>query len=360
VGLSLHASDLLLLKAATELAEQGRFTCAPNPTVGCIIVRQGELIGRGYHAVRGEGHAEVQAIKDAGGDVSGATVYVSLEPCAFEGRTPACAQTLIEAKVARVVIALTDPHPRVAGLGAKMLVEAGIEVEQVELPEAQAAIRGYASRIVRQRPWVTVKTASSLDGSVALANGESQWITGPQARADVQRLRARSDAIVTGVGTVIEDNPRLTVRLDSNEDCMQPLRVVLDSHGRTPPGATLMTDEFATLIVHEPSAPFNQSGRAVTELAISPSNITAVLTHLADQGCNEVLVEAGPKVVGSFAKAALWDEWIAYIAPKFLGSDSLHVADFKLEALANAQAAKLIDVTPIGDDLRLTMVPQYV
>ncbi|MGK0260977.1 MAG: diaminohydroxyphosphoribosylaminopyrimidine deaminase, partial [Candidatus Azotimanducaceae bacterium] len=204
MGLSLHASDLLLLKAATELAEQGRFTCAPNPTVGCIIVRQGELIGRGYHAVRGQGHAEVQAIKDAGGDVSGATVYVSLEPCAFEGRTPACAQTLIEAKVARVVIALTDPHPRVAGLGAKMLVEAGIEVEQVELPEAQAAIRGYASRIVRQRPWVTVKTASSLDGSVALANGESQWITGPQARADVQRLRARSDAIVTGVGTVIE------------------------------------------------------------------------------------------------------------------------------------------------------------
>jgi pyrimidine deaminase RibD-like protein len=130
----LHASDLLLLKAATELAEQGRFTCAPNPTVGCIIVRQGELIGRGYHAVRGEGHAEVQAIKDAGGDVSGATVYVSLEPCAFEGRTPACAQTLIEAKVARVVIALTDPHPRVAGLGAKMLVGAGIEVEQLKLP----------------------------------------------------------------------------------------------------------------------------------------------------------------------------------------------------------------------------------
>ena len=328
--------------------------------MGCIIVRRGDLIGKGYHAVPGEGHAEVQAIKDAHGDVIGATVYVSLEPCAFEGRTPACAQTLIEAKVARVVIALTDPHPRVAGLGVKMLVDAGIEVELVELPEARAAIRGYASRLERQRPWVTVKTASSLDGSVALASGESQWITGPQARADVHRLRARSDAIITGVGTVIEDNPRLTVRLDSDEDYQQPLRVVLDSHGRTPPSASLMTDEFATLIVHEPSASVDKSGRAVSELAVSPSDVTAVLTYLADQGCNEVLVEAGPKVVGSFAQAALWDEWVAYIAPKFLGSDSLRVADFKLEALANAQAAKLIDVTPVGDDLRLTMVPEHV
>lgn len=359
-GPDLPASDILLLKACVQLAEMGRYTCAPNPTVGCIIVRQGEIIGRGFHARAGEGHAEVQAINHAGGDIKGAAVYVSLEPCAFVGRTPACAQTLIDAQVSRVILAAVDPHPQVAGKGIEMLRAAGVVVDVHTLPDAVAAIQGYAHRLTRHRPWVRLKTASSVDGAVALNSGESQWITGPQARLDAQHLRARSDAIVTGVGTVTVDDPLFTVRLDC--PFKQPLRVVLDSHGRTPQDAHVVSDEHSTLIVHKPSQapswqPNFESGN-VECCGLDPRNLAGLLAVLAERGCNEVLVEAGPKVVGSFLKSGLWDEWVAYLAPKALGN-AQSLADFDLASLADAPDAQLVSETRVGKDLRLTLVPTH-
>lgn len=351
-------SDRLFLQAAIELAEGGRFTCAPNPAVGCVIVRDGRIIGRGFHARTGKGHAEVNAISDAGGDVAGATVYVSLEPCAFVGRTPACAQTLIDTRVARVVIAAEDPHPNVAGAGIKMLRAAGVEVALMLQPAALELIAGYVSRITRERPLVRLKTASSVDGATALANGESQWITGQQARADVQYWRARSDAIITGVATVRADDPQLNVRDPQYLPCKQPLRVVLDSRLRTPLDAKLLDDDGKTLLVHNPDVAVPdqlQDLRGVSCYAPAggTQDLFGLLTHLAQQGCNEVLVEAGARVCGSFAEQHLWDEWLCYIAPKWLGNDSRHLAEFQVRALALAPQGSIKSVTMIGEDVRI-------
>lgn len=351
----MRAADRVFLAAALELAERGRFTCAPNPTVGCVVWRNGQVIGRGYHERTGEAHAEVNAIADAGGDVAGATVYVTLEPCAFVSRTPACAQTLIDADVARVVIAATDPHPQVNGEGIDMLRAAGIEVTVLPLVEAAEGIAGYVKRISSGRPLVRIKTASSLDGSVALASGESQWITGEAARADVQYWRARSDAIITGVGTVLSDDPQLNVRAPEYRDCHQPLRVILDSHLRTPESARVVTDGAATLLVHLPGVaiPAGIDAAANVRCApIDPRNLDGLLTHLGEH-CNEVLVEAGPGVCGSFADAQLWDEWLCYVAPKWLGSDAQHLADFSVDKLSAAPHGEVLDVTRLGEDLRV-------
>jgi len=351
-------SDRLFLRSAIELAERGRFTCAPNPTVGCVIVRDGRIIGRGFHARTGEGHAEVNAINDAAGDVAGATVYVSLEPCAFVGRTPACAQTLIDVQVARVVIAAEDPHPNVAGAGINMLRAAGVEVALMVQPAALELIEGYVSRITRARPLVRVKTASSLDGATALGNGESQWITGSAARADVQYWRARSDAIITGVATVRADDPQLNVRDADCLPCRQPLRVVLDSELRIPPDATLLHDGGETLLVHRPhvAVPSHLQrlpGVSCLAAAGGTEDLDGLLEHLAQLGCNEVLVEAGAKVCGSFAQQKLWDEWLCYIAPKWLGSDSRQLADVQVQALALAPQGSIKSVTMIGNDMRV-------
>ncbi|MEM7080922.1 MAG: bifunctional diaminohydroxyphosphoribosylaminopyrimidine deaminase/5-amino-6-(5-phosphoribosylamino)uracil reductase RibD [Pseudomonadota bacterium] len=353
-------SDRLYLQACIELAEQGRHTCAPNPTVGCIIVRHGVVLGRGWHQYAGQGHAEVNAIADAGGDVRGATVYVSLEPCSFEGRTPACAATLVEEGVGRVVVAALDPHPQVAGEGLRMLQRAGIEVDVVALPEALELIAGYILRITQKRPLVRIKTASSLDGATALADGRSQWITGAAARSDVQRLRARSDAIITGVGTVLADDPALTVRDEQLAPFRQPLRVVLDRRLRTPPDCKLISDGHPTLVVHEDTAragPEWETAPGVMLLALADVAPGAVLEHLAEMGCNEVLVEAGPTVVGSFVSHAAWDLWVAYLAPKLLGTQTRPVADFVIADLQSAPRGRTLDVTPVGDDIRITLEP---
>ena len=372
-------SDRVFLQATIELAELGRFTCAPNPTVGCIIVRGGAIIGRGHHVLTGSGHAEVNAIADAGGDVAGATVYISLEPCAFAGRTPACAQTLIDAKVARVVVAAGDPHPRVSGAGLKMLRTAGIQANLITQPEALDLIAGYACRVLDNKPFVRIKTASSMDGATALTSGESQWITGPQARDDVQYWRARSDAIITGIGTVLEDDPQLNVRAEQFRHAHQPLRVVLDARLRTPADARILNDGGATLLVHNTDAEIPEHLRALAELEApsetqmdaregegqvrllglndGPRYLSAVLTHLAEQGCNEVLVEAGPQVCGSFAQADLWDEWLCYVAPKWLGSASRNLADFSLAVLANAPHGNIIELIKTGDDMRVRVEP---
>jgi len=356
-------SDVVFLRATVALAERGRFTCAPNPTVGCIIVRDGGIIGRGFHQLTGRAHAEVNAIADAGGDVVGATVYVSLEPCAFVGRTPACAQTLIDAKVARVVVAAEDPHPKVAGRGLEMLRQAGIEANLITQPEALQLISGYTSREISGRPFVRIKTASSLDGAMALANGESQWITGSTARQDVQYWRARSDAIVTGVGTVLADDPQLNVRLETYSDCRQPLRVVLDSTLRIPAEARILQGGN-TLLVHVRGIEVPSYLQAIPNVELlglehGPTDLQAVLEHLALLGCNEVLVEAGPKVCGSFAtntsSTRLWDEWLCYVAPKWLGSASRPLADFALDVLANAPRSSIIETMNIGEDLRIRL-----
>ncbi|MBT6557925.1 MAG: bifunctional diaminohydroxyphosphoribosylaminopyrimidine deaminase/5-amino-6-(5-phosphoribosylamino)uracil reductase RibD [Gammaproteobacteria bacterium] len=363
----MKASDRLYIQATVQLAEGGRFTCAPNPTVGCIITRNGQVIGRGYHQYAGQGHAEINAIADAGGDVQGATVYVSLEPCSFFGQTPACAQTLIDAGVARVVIGILDPNPRVAGSGVAMLEAANIKVTLLDLAEARACIAGFAKRITSNRPLVRLKTASSIDGAIALANGESQWITGPSARADVQYWRARSDAVITGVGTVIADDPQLNVRDANYAHCHQPLRVVLDSTARTPSSSKLLRDGQPTLLIHSNTIDISvketevsiEDPHSVSRLYLKdgPSDLAALLDELGNRGCNEVLVEAGPGVVGSFLQANLWDEWICYLAPKALGRNARQLADFNIEKLADSIDAKVVDQARIGDDVRLTLRP---
>ena len=362
----MHASDTLFVQAALELAALGRNSCAPNPPVGCLMVRDGQVIGRGYHKQAGGPHAEVAAIADAGGDVAGATAYVSLEPCAFEGRTPACALTLIEERVARVVVGTQDPHPQVAGKGNELLRQAGIEVRVLELPEAVAMIAGFKSRILRQRPRVVLKTASSLDGAVALSNGDSQWITGEQARRQVQELRACSDAVLTGAGTVIADDPLLNVRdpelLQGN--LQQPLRVVLDPKLRVPGQRQILSP--GTLVVHaqEPEAQYPDVAAGTVEylsLPDDPIDLAALLEALANRGCNNVLVEAGPKLLGSFLRPRqgppLWDEWICFVAPKVLGADSQSLADFALSELSLAPNATVVEQTRVGEDVRLRLVP---
>ncbi len=356
----MSAADLLYLRRTVELAEGGRFTCAPNPCVGCVIVRDGVILGRGYHQRAGDGHAEVNALADAGADVAGATVYVSLEPCAFTGRTPACARTLVQAGVARVVIAALDPHPKVSGAGVEILRQAGIEVQHIDLPEAHLLIQGYVSRITRQRPWVRVKSASSLDGATALASGESQWITGPQARRDVQYWRARSDAIITGRGTVMADDPALTVRDADLQHARAPLRVVVDSALACSTGQQIFNGAVPTLWVHTKRAAPPGGLPAEVETLMLPEQdnqvaLQPLLAELAERGCNEVLVEAGAGLVGSFVAQDLWDAWVCYLAPRWLGAGTRGVADYSLARLADGAQGQVVDVQMLGDDIRIQL-----
>ena len=363
---SVSDSDLLYLRAAVELAAEGKYSCTPNPRVGCLVVRDGEVLGRGFHVRAGEGHAEVNALADAAQSAAGATVYVSLEPCAFHGRTPPCTQALINARVARVVVAMIDPHPKVAGQGLTALREAGIAVEVIELPEAKALNAGYVSRITRGRPWVRLKSAISLDGRTGMASGESQWITGAPARADVQEWRARSCAVVSGSGTLLADNARLSVRDERfarQGKIRQPLRVVADSALQLRSDAAILSEPGATLIVH---AGINEPHIDTVEHLCLPQaqpvagadrkvDLTALLVELADRGCNEVLVEAGAALLGAFFEADLWDELLLYVAPKLLGSDARPLARLPFVTMDEALQGKIADCVPVGDDLRIRL-----
>ena len=350
-------TDRLFLRAAVALAERGLYTCAPNPRVGCLIVRNGRTLGRGWHVWTGQGHAEVHALADAGDDVSGATAYVSLEPCSFHGRTPPCTDALIDAGIGRVVAAMTDPHPRIAGAGFQRLREAGVAVDVVDLPEARELNRGWITRLENGRPWVRIKVAASLDGRTAMASGESQWITGTDARADVQHWRARSCAVITGAGTVRIDNPQLNVREDrfaADGRLRQPLRVVVTASGVIPPDATLLSDGGASLLAcGERATP--PPGPDVWRHEAPRVDLSALLGHLAERQCNEVLVEAGPTLVGAFLENDLWDELIVYVAPKLLGSDARPLAHLPLAHMADALAGRITDVTTLGADVRLTI-----
>jgi diaminohydroxyphosphoribosylaminopyrimidine deaminase/5-amino-6-(5-phosphoribosylamino)uracil reductase len=353
---------------ALRLAERGLYTTQPNPRVGCVIAQDARVVGEGWHQRAGEPHAEVFALRQAGELARGATAYVTLEPCAHHGRTPPCAEALIAAGVARVVIAAEDPFPQVAGRGIARLRAAGITVEAGLMRDAARELNvGFFSRIERGRPWLRVKLAMSLDGRTALANGESKWITGEAARADVQRWRARSSAILTGSGTVLADNPRLTVRLADDVPFTPPLRVVLDRQRRTPAGSHVLDGSVPTVILHSATI-----DTALDESEAAPNafdcvsvpeqgdalDLNAVLALLAERGCNEVQVEAGPVLCGALFAAGLVDELLLYIAPLFLGDSArplLHLPS--LDDMADRWKLQLIEQRQIGSDWRLRLRP---
>ena len=345
---------------ALQLAARGLTTTSPNPRVGCVIVRDGHVVGEGWHERAGAPHAEVHALHAAGEAARGATVYVTLEPCSHHGRTPPCAEALIQARVTRVVAAMSDPNPLVAGGGISMLTLAGIEAE-VGLMEAEARALnpGFISRMTRKRPCVRLKTASTLDGKTALANGQSQWITGEAARADVQKLRARACAILTGSGTVLADNPRMNVR--DFDIGRQPLRVIVDSALRTPADAAILP---ALIACHhaDPAAraALEQAGAEVVRLPGTNGRVdlAALLTLLGQRGVNELHVEAGAALNGALLAAGLVDEWVAYVAPMAVGDDARGLfAHPPLTSLDEAARFRLSDVRQIGGDLRLTLLP---
>ena len=353
-------ADHAHMARALQLAARGLFTTSPNPRVGCVIVKDGRVIGEGWHARAGTPHAEAHALKAAGEAARGATAYVTLEPCSHHGRTPPCAEALVNVGVARVVAAMRDPNPLVAGGGIDMLTLAGIDAA-VGLMEAEARALnpGFISRMMRQRPWVRLKTASTLDGKTALANGSSQWITGEAARADVQRLRARACAILTGSGTVLADNPRMNVR--DFDIGRQPLRVIVDSALRTPAEAAILP---ALVACHHADpvtrAALEAAGAEVVELPGHDGRVdlAALLRLLAQRGVNEVHVEAGAALNGALLAAGWVDEWVAYMAPMAVGDDARGLfARPPLVSLADAARFKLADVRQIGGDLRLTLLP---
>lgn len=353
------------MQHALTLAERGRYSTDPNPRVGCVLVKNGVIVGTGYHERAGEPHAEIFALRQAGAQAAGATAYVTLEPCAHHGRTPPCCIALAQAGVARVVCAMIDPDPRVAGQGLAYLESQGIPTAHgLDFSAAQALNPGFIARLTRGRPFLRSKVAISLDGRTALANGTSQWITGEQARADAQRLRAQSSAILTGIGTVLQDDPRLTVRWETfaadTAHCLstrQPLRVILDSQGRLPPHAKLLTQPGRTLHVTTQS-----QSRADVEPCLldthHPQGLTHLCQELARRGCNEVLVEAGPTLNGALWQAGLIDELIVYLAPTLLGPHArpmFHLPE--LASLPTPHTFTVRNIHQLGEDVCLTLVP---
>jgi diaminohydroxyphosphoribosylaminopyrimidine deaminase / 5-amino-6-(5-phosphoribosylamino)uracil reductase len=354
--------DRSMMARALELAGRGLTTTHPNPRVGCVIARDGQIIGEGWHERAGEPHAEVAALSAAGARAAGASAYVTLEPCSHFGRTPPCADALIQARIARVTFAIEDPNPRVRGTGALRLRHAGIAVQSGLLArEAEELNVGYLSRMRRLRPWVRVKLAMSLDGRTALASGTSRWITGEAARADVQQWRARSSAVLTGVGTILADDPRLDVRLDATS--LQPLRVVLDSRLRTPPDARILATPGEALLFTAIDDPARRSvlerqGAKVERLGESRPDLGQVLARLAEFEVNELLVEAGPTLAGEFLQAGFADELLLYVAPVLLGPQARPLVQLReLSDLAQGKRFKIMDTCAVGDDLRLRLRP---
>ncbi|HET6913565.1 MAG TPA: bifunctional diaminohydroxyphosphoribosylaminopyrimidine deaminase/5-amino-6-(5-phosphoribosylamino)uracil reductase RibD [Rhodanobacteraceae bacterium] len=398
------AIDHAFMARALRLAERGLYTTQPNPRVGCAIAREGEVVGEGWHERAGEPHAEVFALRAAGERARGATAYVTLEPCAHHGRTPPCADALVEAGVARVIAACEDPNPKTAGGGLRRLREAGIEVQAGLMSNAARELNcGFFSRIERGRPWARVKLAMSLDGRTALGSGESKWITGEAARTDVQRWRARSSAILTGAGTARADDPRLTVRLPVSETLspvgrgqgegaantsakvpphpnplpggeretslraafIPPLRIILDAQlNALPANAHLLDGSAPTLVLHAPDAQPRDQRYARTELAPVPVDaqgrfdLAAAMHLLAAREINELQVEAGPSLCGALFDAELVDELLLYVAPVLLGDLArplLHLPP--LAEMAGRKSLRVVDQRMIGTDIRLLLRP---
>lgn len=347
--------DKLYTLAAIRLATNGLYCVTRNnPRVGCLLVKNGKVIGRGVHLQDGGAHAEVQALATASEDPSGATAYVSLEPCCIEGRTPPCTSALISAGIQRVVIGELDPNAEVNGSGVRELQDASISVMVLGLAAARSLNPGFHKRMTYERPYVRVKSGMSLDGRVAMENGESQWITSSDARQDVQRLRARSGAIITGINTILVDNPKLTVR-DTRFGSSSPMRVVLDTQGRIPPDAELFNHSSEVVLVCHESATVPPNA-VKWEHDNDKADLDHVHERLAASGVNEVLVEAGPTLTSSYLQTGLWDEFVFYVAPKILGSLARPVTQLQIDALCDAINGRLQSIDTIGDDLRIVII----
>ncbi len=362
-------TDADYLTRASELAERGLYTTDPNPRVGCILVKDGRVIGEGWHERAGGAHAERVALAHAGSAAAGATAYVTLEPCSVTGRTGACAAALIEAGIARVVCPGIDPNPDVAGSGIASLRDAGVTVDAGIVHDASAALNpGFFSRMTRGRPFLRSKLAVSLDGRTTLANGQSQWITGAAARADAHRWRARSSAIMTGIGTVLADNPSLDARLEEPAPAVkQPARVVLDSALQTPPDAKVLAQPGEILlftIQAESTAASDLLARGASIERVGGSghcDLGQVLERLGELQFNEVWVEAGAQLNGALIREGLIDELIVYMAPQLLGTSAIGM--FAIESLVSLQqriSLEFQDVRRVGDDLRIIARPSTV
>lgn len=350
------------MQAALELSAAARFVTHPNPHVGCILVKDDQVVGRGATGRVGEGHAEVHALEQAGDRARGATAYVTLEPCSHTGRTPPCAQALIDAGVSRVVAATRDPNPLVAGRGLAMLASAGVEVSHgLCEEESRWLLRGFMSRMERGRPWVRAKIATSIDGRTAMANGESQWITGPEARRDGQFCRAESDCVLTGIGTVLDDNPSLNVRLSAedlsiNGAVRQPLRALMDTRARLPSASRWLQTPGAKRVYSVIEKNF-EDAESVCFNGAETVDCKRVLQDLAEREINFVHLEAGAVLLGAFLKANLVDEMVLYQAPAMLGSEARGMAQIGgLVHISDALRWRFSQVKTVGNDLRVVLL----
>ncbi|AIR89220.1 bifunctional diaminohydroxyphosphoribosylaminopyrimidine deaminase/5-amino-6-(5-phosphoribosylamino)uracil reductase RibD [Pseudomonas cremoricolorata] len=362
--------DAQYMARALQLARKGLYSTHPNPRVGCVIVRDGEVVGEGWHVRAGEPHAEVHALRQAGERARGACAYVTLEPCSHHGRTPPCADALINAGVARVVAAMQDPNPSVAGQGLTRLAAAGIAVASGVLEaEARALNPGFLKRMEHGLPYLRAKLAMSLDGRTAMASGESQWITGPAARAAVQRLRARSSVVLSSAQSVLADSARMTVRsaelgldaeLSALAESRPPLRVLIDGRLRLPLSAPFFQAGPALVITAADDDPrYKAAGHELLRLPGSDGRVdlTAVLPALAARGVNEILLEAGAGLVGAFAQLGLIDEYRLFVAGTFLGSSARPLLDWPLARMSEAPRLKITGMRAVGDDWQITAIP---
>lgn len=355
---------------AIHIARKGLNSTSPNPRVGCVLVKDTNIIAEGWHQVAGQGHAEVNALKIAGSNAQGAIAYITLEPCSHHGKTPPCADALIAAGIKTVVFAMQDPNPQVAGQGIEKLQAAGIKVIGPVLEQdAQSLNVGFIQRMKTGKPWLFAKAASSLDGRTAMSSGESQWITGAAAREDVQKLRARSCAIITGVGTVLLDDPALTVRdqaLSVNGLLRQPLRVVVDSQLKTSLAAKILQHPEQCLIVYAQASTDKIAAfkKANIETVCLPGadgkvDLTQLIKELGKRQCNEVMIESGAKLLGAFLKAQLVDELVLYMAPTLLGSAARPLAALPLVTMNEQIRFDVKDIRSVGNDIRWQLTPQY-
>lgn len=356
---------------ALRLARRGRYTTHPNPRVGCVLVKSGRVVGEGFHLSAGSPHAEINALRAAGSRSKGATAYVTLEPCCHQGRTPPCSEALVSAGIIRAVVAMEDPNPLVSGGGIKAMRQAGINVEcGVLASEACELNTGFISRMQRRRPWVRLKSAISVDGKTAMANGESQWITGEAARRDVQYLRAGCSAIMTGSATVIADDPSMNVRLSSEDlgiggKVRQPLRVILDTVLRVPPQAKIFSPPGRCLVLTacEESRRIESLRSAGAEVVNIPRSakglqLSEVMRFLCEREINELHVEAGPVLGGALVGEGLVDEFMVYMASHLMGDQARGLVNLPhLHSMTQRIALRFRDIRVIGDDLRISMTP---
>jgi diaminohydroxyphosphoribosylaminopyrimidine deaminase/5-amino-6-(5-phosphoribosylamino)uracil reductase len=365
-------SDNTFMTQALRLAQQGLYTTTPNPRVGCVIAKDDQVVGVGVHLKAGDPHAEVNALRLAGAHAQGAVAYVTLEPCSHHGKTPPCAEALVNAGIKHVVVAMEDPNPLVAGQGIQYLKDQGLTVDVgLMQADAEALNIGFIKRMKHNMPFVRCKVAASLDGKTALSNGKSYWITGEPARLDVQRWRAQSCAVITGIGTILVDDPKMSVRLDSSQ--RQPLRVIVDSQLNIPLDSAILNEydltDYPVAIAYAKDKyghadALKAKGAQLLHLPQDSSgntrvNLTALLSALAtDKACNEVLIEAGHGLNGGFLQGGLIDECIFYYAPKLMGGDAMPVFSIKaLTSMSETIDLEMVDVRQFGNDIRVVARP---